>query len=196
MLLVGLSFDLCRLRVYKYVCVWMWMWIWACVFAAHKFTIYIVKRIWHWVSFAQQRSQLLLYMYNVQCMVNLKKPLWQVKRRENTVDVSVCVYHSIHVHDACLSWIFTIFGVFGNFRLNEKQAKQEWDKNRTTKPNNRHTNIELLNAFGMICGKFCCCFERCKLKKNPLKFHLNGVLHVRTYVISFGWYEYYVCLFG
>lgn len=149
-----------------------------------------------WVSFAQQRSQLLLYMYNVQCMVNLKKPLWQVKRRENTVDVSVWVYHSIHVHDACLSWIFTQFDVFGNFRLNEKQAKQEWDKNRTTKPNNRHTNIELLNAFGMICGKFCCCFERCKLKKNPSKFHLNGVLHVRTDVISFGWYEYYVCLFG
>lgn len=147
-----------------------------------------------WVSFAQQRSQLLLYMYNVQCMVNLKKPLWQVKRRENTVDVSVWVYHSIHVHDACLSWIFTQFDVFGNFRLNEKQAKQEWDKNRTTKPNNRHTNIELLNAFGMICGKFCCCFERCKLKKKSIEISSKWRFACQNRC-DFVWLVWILCVF-
>lgn len=131
---------------------------------------------------------------NVQCMVNLKKPLWQVKRRENTVVVSVWVYHSIHVHDACLSWIFTMFGVFGNFRLNEKQAKQEWDKNRTTKPNNRHTNIELLNAFGMICGKFCCCFERCKLKKKSIEISSKWRFACQNRC-DFVWLVWILCVF-
>lgn len=134
MLLVGLSFDLCRLRVCKRVCVRWCGCGYERVCLPHtnlQFTLW--NQFGIWVSFAQQRSQLLLYMYKRPMYGEFEKAFMASETQRKygwckcmSISLYPCTWcvPIMNLHSIRCVWKFSFEWETGEARMRQKSNNQ------------------------------------------------------------------------